>query len=188
MKTVIHIGPAKTASTSIQAIIPLLGRPYEIKPTWAKRLCRTKVEYFPRVEVPPGYIVSEELMGDFDVFPPAVIADRLFKVFGSCTIVFIERDVEERIHSYFAQRKKNIPGDTMTLDQHRATVRHVAKKGLGIYASADITKLRQDFGAHDLRVIPFDLLKADPRAFLSAFCDACEAPVPEIDFPHLNQR
>ena len=108
MQLTIHIGPSKTASTSLQAIMPLLGRPYVIGPDWARTLARAPgVLKFKSVTVPPGTIISDQGLGDFDFHPPRVIADRLSQGFGRCTVIYVIRDYRERLKSLYDFKERH---------------------------------------------------------------------------------
>ncbi len=186
MKPVLHIGPSKTASTSLQAIIPKLGRPFLIKPVWAKALCREPVAPQLMGGFREGLILSAEILGDFEVFPAPVISQRLLDVFGPSIVVFVHRDPEERLRSFHAQFLKNNPGRTDTLEAFKAWMLKGLPRGLGFFAASDIAAVQKDFHQHDFRVVDYALLKTDPQAFLRAFCEACEAEMPDVGLPHMN--
>jgi hypothetical protein len=108
---IFHIGPSKTASTSLQAIIPTLGRHYDIKPEWMRSLTRKTIVSkgdFP--QLPPGTTVSDEVTGDFVGLTPSVVSDRIFNIFGRSIIVLVHRDPEERIQSLYEHMQRDAWG------------------------------------------------------------------------------
>src|SRR5579872_5536853 len=101
MKPLIHIGPPKTGSTSLQKfLIPQLGRPFEIWPAWARALARKKTFDAPAA-LPKNFILSGEGLGDFVIFPPTVIADRLSHVFSDATVIWVHRNPLDHFYSWY---------------------------------------------------------------------------------------
>lgn len=183
---IVHIGPSKTASTSIQAIIPELGRPYLIKPAWGKALARDPV--MPVIPaLPDDCIVSDEALGDFDAMTPQSVSDRLYFALGRCVVVFIHRAINERLASVYAFQGHMRP-HSKTFAQYRQMHERVYQKyGIGYYAAADLDLMRRSFAKHDFRVVDFNLLQCSPTAFLAAFCGACGISPPDLTIPHLNR-
>jgi hypothetical protein len=188
MKPVLHIGPSKSASTSIQAVIPHLGRPYLIKPKWAKIIAKAAEFTLPgKPEFPDGLIFSAELLGDFAKFPPREISARLHMMFGPSVIVYVKRDPAELLRSVYNQAVKN-NRHYDSIEAFTDLQRKVfTKNAIGYFATIDMTLLAEAFSTHhEFRIVDFGLLRDSPGKFLSAFCTACDAPTPNIDLPHLN--
>lgn len=185
-KPILHLGPSKTASTSIQEIIPLLGRPYLIKPKWAKALARlTEIDLPGRGDFPDDIILSDEGLGDFTYLPPLVIAKRLTTLFGPSIIVYVHRESSERLYSLYQQALENgVHYDSF--EAFEAGQKEIYAMERGHFATQQLDALRAAFSVHDFRVVKFDVLKRDPPAFLAEFCAACGLPAPAVDFPHLN--
>jgi len=185
-----HIGPGKTATKSIQDVMPKFGRPHMIRPDWARVLARstevTVVESCPIF--PPGTIISEEIVGEFSHQPPAEVARRLYEFLGPLVVVWVEREPEERLRSYLGTLIR-VGFPAMTLEQFREHQQRAFKKdGTGFFATVDVAALKTTFRqfGHEVRVVDFELIKTDPRTFLEAFCAACDAKAPTVELPHLN--
>jgi hypothetical protein len=187
IKPILHLGPSKTASTSLQDIIPLLGRPYIIKPMWARALARlTTIDLPGRGDFPEGVLLSDEGLGDFTYLPPLTIAKRLLTLFGPSIVVYVHRESSERLRSLYNQALTNgVHYDTF--EEFEALQRKAFKAERGHYVTQELDALRVAFAPHEFRVVQFNLLARDPRAFLKAFCDACGVPVPDVDLPHANR-
>ena len=188
---VLHIGPSKTASTSIQAIIPLLGRPYLIKPEWAKLVGQGPLSSkSKRLDVPPEAIISCEQWGDCEI-RPRILAARFHVLFGPCTAVLVHRDAEDRLASFYRfTHGKPWAHQYESLEAFKAHHQELyTRSKRGLYATADLDLMRATYAelGHELKVVDFNLLRTAPRSFLEAFCRACGANhVPEINIPHLN--
>src|SRR4051812_10579020 len=103
MKPVLHIGPPKTATTSLQeSVIPHLGRPYQVKPDWVRNLTDSPVFASPAL-LPPGVIISDERIGGFMKFSPDVIAARFAQVFKSAQVIYVARDPVALFYSLYRQ-------------------------------------------------------------------------------------
>lgn len=201
LKPVAHIGPPKTATTSLQnGIIPNLGRPFQIKPGWAKSLARDQVFVPPR-DLPAGLVVSDEALGDFASLPPEVIATRLGEVFDAAVVVMVERDPLEIFYSLY--RQKLINGVSTAVKALAATgkyfvphsanqffddeLRKFHKRACGFFALIQFKNTCAVFGRRfDVEVIEFDLLRAKPQAFVEAFSAICSCKT-DIALPHENK-
>jgi hypothetical protein len=203
MRTVIHIGPSKTASTSLQAVIPQLGRPYTIKPSWVKHLCNPRYLLTGSVVAKAkGHIYSDEVLGDFEHISPQLLSDRLMDFFGPSIIIYVNRDSKDRLDSYYkiqqdfyARLKEEVAAkgwqspSELTMERFLASQQRLYETmGVGFFAASNIVGLRHAFQRHDFRIINYALVKTDPNAFLNAFCEACEAPVPDMKLPWMSKR
>src|SRR5437016_3291761 len=133
-RTVLHVGPNKTGTTSLQSIIPRLGRPYSIGPDWVKPFCRLpELAHVPQIAVAPGTIISAGLIGEFDNLAPDVIAKRILAVFGPSIIIYVHRNPEERMESFYNEmRKLGTPSKVKSLDEFKALHhRGLEKRGVG---------------------------------------------------------
>lgn len=186
MRPVIHIGPSKTASKSIQWLIPQMQVPHLIKPDWIKTLCRApSISISPIPGVPDQLIVSAEVVGDFGAQPPKEVSNRLHQAFGPSTVIYVWREPEERCKSAWKQYLKNSPENPRTFDNFREWQLSAAPHGMGIFGNTR-ESLHAAFTEHTFRIVEFDLLKTNPNAFRDAFCKACGVSAPDIDFPWLN--
>lgn len=201
LKPVIHIGPPKTATTSLQdAVIPYLGRPYQIKPDWAWQLARQ-----PAFEAPaglaPDVIVSHESLGDFAAFRPEVIAARLGQVFKDAVVVFAQRDPLDLFYSLYRQKLINtvvISGERLAAGARAIVPRRAdtffdselqrfRKDGIGFLAMLKFEANRRIFAERfDVQTLPFELLRSAPDAFVSAFTDVCGGG-PTLRLPRANE-
>ncbi len=165
-----------------------MGRPYLVRPSWDKALCRDAI-WTPSLPPLPGVLVSSEIFGEFDTLPPKIIAERLFQTFGPSIVVWVNRPFEERLESLYRQMLVNMGSQAdMGLDNFKSRMKaSFDAYGIGPYATASLEVLRVAFHRHQFRVVNFDLLKRDPQAFLDAYCSACEVSVPSVELPHLNK-
>jgi hypothetical protein len=190
MKVFIHLGPMKTATTSLQnSVIPHLGLPYEIRPAWTRALARADTFSGP-LRPESALIVSDELLGDFARFPPEIIADRLVTVFRHATVLFGLRDPLELFYSLYRQRLINeihlqadlIPRGKMfqpvtPAEFLAAQWSECGERGAGFFAVVDINRVRAAFERHFcFKAIAFDQLAENSQAFAHAFAAACGQP------------
>lgn len=203
LKPVIHMGPPKTATTSLQdGVIPHLGRPYQIKPTWATYLARSPAFEPPR-DVADDVIVSHESLGDFAMFPPQAIAGRLERVFDDAVVVLTYRDPLELFYSLFRQRLINGVRGAATIYAERKywpspnapdaffdiELQRFRDEGRGFFSMIRFKATRDIFAKKfDVEVLDFDLLKRKPQIFADAFAEICGgyakiAPM----LPHANK-
>lgn len=197
----LHIGPPKTATTSLQeSIIPFLGRPFQIKPAWVKDVSRKKA-FRAAVDVPAGAIVSDERLGSFWTFPPTVIADRLSVLFEKSTIIYTRRSPTELFYSFYRQVLMNslaLWPDVANAEQRlRAgsadeffnhTLTQFQRSGIGFFAMVDVPRVRAAFERYfKFEVIDFDLLKSAPAAFVEAFTVASGSTPTQAPIAHINR-
>lgn len=184
MLPVVHIGPSKTASTTLQKqVLPFLGRPYKITPQWLRLLSRSPEFTPPEAStVPDGMIFSAEMVGDFPGCPPAEVARRLMSVLGVCRIVFVEREPIELFASLYQQYLVNnqnlitrgyVPLTPDALFDHFHA--EYVKNGTGIFATINVPAVEEAFYPCEFVTIPYALLEDDGGAFGSAFALACGA-------------
>ncbi len=189
MSVTIHIGPPKTATTSLQnSVIPHLGVPFEIKPEWSRTLARAPVvDLSARTE--RHLIVSEEGLGDFTRLPPETVAERLARVFARGVVVFCVRDPCDQFYSLYRQRLINsaslqvqgrCPSDGLSLspaspeEYLHLQWQEYRTRGLGFFASVDVDRIRAAFGRYfAVRTIDFGLLSHGTQGFVRAFTEAC---------------
>lgn len=192
MGVTVHIGPPKTATTSLQnSIIPHLGLPFEIRPAWTNALARSQVmDLPPRLD--PDLIVSDEILGDFAMHPPCEIARRLAAVFSGGTILFCVRDPVEMFYSLYRQRLINevaiqarmMAGQGLRLEpvtpaQFLADQwKDFQRNGTGFFALLDVERIRSCFEPHfAFRTLDFGLLADGSQAFAAAFAQSCGRPL-----------
>src|SRR5579871_2943396 len=107
MTAVLHIGPPKTATTSLQeSVIPHLGRPYQIKPDWVRSLIRNLQVQVPQ-DLPFNVIVSDESIGEFGYLPPTETSEKLRSVIGGGRVIYSVRDPLEYFYSLYRQKLVN---------------------------------------------------------------------------------
>ena len=180
MKPVIHIGPSKTASTTLQAtVIPNLGRPYQIKPNWTKAIARAvNLEIDERVQLKDEAIVSHENLGDFVWVPAQVTAQRILDAVGPATIVFVRRRSVDRFISFYRQMllHQGWTGHGKPYSANEAfdvAMRESNQKRMGVLTSFDLKFVKSAFSNFDFNVVDFDLLKEGFSVFANSFCEAC---------------
>lgn len=202
MSAVVHIGPGKTATTSIQsALLPRLGRPFQVKPAWSTALSKTPD--FPRPDpLPADIIVSDEALGNFGGSPPDAVAERLAWMFPKgTTVIYCSREPVARFLSLYRQVQINHLGvmrDALRAGQLKvyepmsadATFDIIKRKyetsGTGFLATINEEKLRQTFEPNfHFVTVDFALLAQDEKAFVRSFCDACGCHT-EIELPKDN--
>lgn len=193
--TIVHIGPPKTASTSIQQVlIPKLGLPHQIKPVWCRSLARG--EQFTTPIIQPGSIISDETLGEFLNLPPEAIAPLLFSVVLGAKVVFVRRDPRELFFSLYLQRLLNM---AMALKDHPELKPKTADKffdicleqyqrtGTGFLAMISNDKIFEAFGKFfQVEAVSYDLLKTNPKEFVRVFSKACGNELTS-ELPHLNE-
>jgi len=194
MSVFIHIGPPKTATTSLQtSIIPHLGVPFAIKPGWARGLARDP-GFVPARSHDQDLIVSEEMLGDFGAYPPQQLAARLASMFGDATILFCVRDPLALFYSLYRQRlvneielqveafKKSWRYEPATPAQFLASRwAEFRRNGTGFFAIIDTDSVKSAFERHfTFRTYDFALLQKDPMAFAGAFAKLCDRPLSGI--------
>jgi hypothetical protein len=195
---VIHIGPPKTASTTIQsAIIPQLGRPYAIKTPWTSALAEGRIENIPAL--PDNIVVSDERLGQFRDLAPAEIARSLAQVFPHARIIHIARETVDLFYSFYRQSLINNVAIAMrpagkakliypaTADGFfEASSHQFARSGCGFIAmirNADIAEAFQR--RFDFQSLPFEMLMSEPRRFARTFAHLCGCDL-EVDLPSQN--
>lgn len=199
VKPVVHIGPPKTATTSLQdGVIPRLGRPYQIKPDWARALARHQTFHPPKIA--GDVIVSDEILGDFATFVPQVIAERLATVFDDAVIVLVRRDPVDLFYSLYRQKLINAISLSASLIANEnqvyvplstdaffdAELAKYRKSKTGFFALIQFEKNKADFATRfDVEVIDFAILRSAPAAFARSFVDLCGGG-PQVDLPHEN--
>lgn len=186
--TVVHIGPPKTASTSLQnSVLPHLGRPFFVKPEWTKALSRG--EDFERPQLPRNAIISDEALGDFSILSPLQVAKRLAKAVGKARVIYVQRDPLQQFYSLYRQALQNglsimglVAGNTEIsslrvltpdefFDQQRVRYK---KTGAGFFAIINSMVLDAVFGRRfDFHMMDFELLEAAPQSFVAAFSALC---------------
>jgi hypothetical protein len=202
LKPIIHMGPPKTATTSLQdGVIPHLGRPYQIKPVWARDLARNPAFEPPR-GVADDVIVSDELLGDFAMFPPQVIAGRLERVFSDAVVVLTYRDPLELFYSLFRQRLINgVRGAAMIFAEKKywpspngpnavfdIELQRFREEGRGFFSMIRFKTNRDIFvKKFDVEVLDFDLLRKKPQTFAGAFAEICGSRKIAPVLPHANK-
>ncbi len=188
---VIHIGPPKTASTTLQTdLVPFLGRPYQVKPDWARALARGQP--FSIAPLPPDILISDEILADFAVLTPQLVADQLARVIDGGVVIYVKRDRTQLFYSLYRQHLVN--GISKMPRQFRETGKvalpvHAAefcrrfrdefnRQGTGFFAMADVELVAKSFGRHfDFAVIDFGLMRTGELA--REFCRLCGAPYPD---------
>jgi hypothetical protein len=190
MRVFIHLGPPKTATTSLQnSVIPHLGLPYEIRPDWTRRVARADI-FSGAIRPESDLIVSDELLGDFARFPPEVIADRLATVFRQATVLYAMRDPLELFYSLYRQRLINEIGLQAGLilrgkmfypvnpaEFLAAQWSDCRERGAGFFATVDINRVRAAFERHFcFKTFDLDHLADDAQAFARSFAAACGQP------------
>jgi len=197
---IIHIGPPKTASTSLQtAVIPKLDRPYQIGPDWCQALMRGEPYQAPPPL--PDLIVSSESLGGFSVLPPGAIAERLAETFKTGRVIFVRRQAIELCYSLYRQRLINFaanlgtffaaggtPRRAVTIDNYFDSALATYKSsGIEYFAVISTERIRAAFEPHfEFKVIEYDLIKDEPAALARAFSEACGAPV-DVELPPENK-
>lgn len=190
MTAVIHIGPPKTASTSIQnSLLPQLGLPFLVKPEWARELASP--DDFTVPEVPANAVVSDEYLGEFLRAPPEVVCARLARVFpAGGRIVHVHRDPVALFSFYYRQKIVNTAAGAEKLlrggmtpvktDANAFFDEHVGKRresGTGFMVMADSRKVRATFAARfEVVEMDFERVRTDSRRFAAKFCEACGIP------------
>jgi hypothetical protein len=195
----LHIGPPKTASTTVQEfIIPHLGRPYLIKPEWGKLL--TRVVDFQQPPLASDIILSDEEFGRFLFNTPGAIAARLATVVPDATVIYVRRDARDLFRSFYRQSLVNnltkiaaiheagLPIKPLSPDEYfdlaLATYR---ERLIGVFAMANWAKVRNAFAKHfAFTVLDYAQLRKSPQDFAAAFADACGCPTPTIDVGKAN--
>lgn len=191
MTVIIHIGPPKTATTSLQnSIVPRLGLSFEIKPEWARALAMAPETDVPR-RTDENLIVSDEGLGGFAQCSPETIAGRLARVFRQATVVFCRRKPLDQFYSLYRQRLINSVGVQSRSASAGSLLSPVSpaqfldgewqaycQAGIGFFASIDVTRVRAAFTRHfGFETVDFGLLSRDSRAFALAFASACGVAV-----------
>lgn len=199
---VIHIGPPKTATTSLQdSVIPLLGRPFQIKPLWARAVSR-RSQFPAYVDVPSGAIVSDEGLGSFWKFSPTVIADRLSVLFEKSTVIYTRRDPTEMFYSFYRQTlmnnlaiqrvvtaTKGKPLQPVSADaffDYSSTA--LREFGTGFFAVIDVPAVQTAFERYfKFEIIDFGLLRSAPDAFVESFAVASRSSRARAPIAHVNR-
>lgn len=192
-RSVVHIGPPKTATTSIQnSLLPRLGRPYLIKPDWIKAL--TKSDSFTAPKLPSNVVISDESLGEFNAAAPAIIAARLASLLPDAIVIYVARDPVELFKSYYRQKILNtvsglsghianghVPPPMKAADYLNLMQKFYSRQGIGFFATIDIPALRAAFTSpFQFVVLDYALLAADQPAFVRSFCAACGV---DAEFP-----
>ena len=208
LRPVIHIGPPKTATSSLQeAVIPHLGRPFQIKPDWMRSLCRD--DHFTPPVLPSNVIVSDERVGGFGRFSPAATAERLAQVFDRGVVVRVRRNPLDLFYSSYRQAIGNaalllsqttVPPGLQTSDGKPLPpnlpdkyfdfhLKQYRAHRCGFFAILDEAGIRRAFEPRfTVASLDFDLLGGDTGAFVSAFTDACGcADTVKPSFVHANR-
>ncbi len=189
LRSIIHIGPPKTATTSLQeSIIPALGRPYQVKPAWTRNLAN-EARFDPPRDLPLGVIVSDERLGGYLLNSPETIADRLSQVFADAIVVCVIRDPVELFYSLYRQRLLNgvalqraslaqfgklvEPG---TADQYFDWQREeYSNFKRGFFATINLNSVQLAYTRYfEFHTVDFDLVRTNADAFVSAFAQACD--------------
>jgi hypothetical protein len=187
MSVIVHIGPPKTGTTSLQSsIIPRLGLPYQIKPKWSYNLARQ--EHFETPEIiADHFIVSDETLGEYLIFSPQVICERLALIFKSATIVWVRRDPLKQFYSLYKQGLINtllkfgasgkVPSQSEIMGPDRlfdVLKKQYLRGQSGFFASIDQKLNARAYERHfDFRVLNFDELERSPSAFVATFAEIC---------------
>ena len=185
-RPIIHIGPSKTATTSLQeSVIPFLGRPYQVKPAWVHRVTRDEVFQYPELALPSDIVVSDERLGTFVRHPPEVVAERLAAMFPDAVILYVLRNPIELFYSVYRQGlvnfvdltrlygdKSNVPATADYFFKSEWARYH--RYGVGFFSMLNLKKIQRAFGRFfTVETIEFGLLKDSPQAFVAAFTRAC---------------
>jgi hypothetical protein len=185
LRPVIHIGPPKTGSTAIQSgLIPLLGRPYEIKTHWSSALASAQ-----DVEIPPlpsNVIISDEALGRFKTKPPEKIARKLSDAFPGAVIIYVRRSPVDLFYSVYRQGLINgiaallkpeetqlilPPTPNVFFDE---SVKQYKRFRCGLLAMIGFGQVRAAFEPFfDFNVLDFDQLANAPREFTRTFAAIC---------------
>lgn len=200
MRPIIHIGPPKTASTSLQnGVIPKLGRPIQIKPPWVKELCRLPTFEGPTLAA--DVILSDEMLGDFAFFSPDVIAQRLASVAEDGIIIYVQREPVDLFYSYYRQalrngvgvqattlRKFGVMDPPLSIDEYFDSCREKYRQEKnGFFAAINTNQVALAFSRFfDFEMLDFELIKQDPASFASSFAIICGCHA-RFEFPHDNQ-
>ncbi len=184
----IHIGPPKTATTSLQnSVIPRLGLPFENRPEWTRALARDAVFRMP-ARSDRSVIVSDELLGDFGAHPPKEIAGRLASLFAGGAVLFCVRDPVEMFYSVYRQRlvteieiqaemirTRGLRYEPVTPAQFLAAQWAAFNRtGTGFFAVVDTDEVRAAFEPHfTFKTLDFAHLRENPQAFADSFARAC---------------
>ena len=187
MTPVIHIGPPKTASTSLQsAVVPFLGRPFLIRPEWTYDLAKGRP--FDPGAVPADVLLSDEILGEFFGLRPQAIAESLRRVFrNGGLVIYVSREPVAHLMSYYRQQLVNslsqlkegsTPeelGTPSTLDHYFDVMADIYRKhGTGPFAMMLIGRVRRAFEQHfEFLDLPYDLLTEQPAEFVGRFGAAC---------------
>lgn len=197
VRAVLHIGPPKTATTSLQeCVIPYLGKPFQIKPNWTRPVCRSKSFEVP--ELPPDIVVSDERLADFLVFSPHVIAERLAQIFKNALVLFVRRNPLEHFYSVYRQALLNTASGFATNGVRRPIaadqffdkeLERFQNAGVGFFAMNNASELAEAFGQFfDIKMFDFDNLKLDSAAFVNEFAAACAGEsIANPNLTHKNQ-
>lgn len=185
MSVYVHIGPPKTATTSLQnSVIPYLGMPFEVHPPWTRSVARAPEVQFP-VRTDQELIVSDEILGEFAAYPPDKVAARLAAIFPSAVIILCQRDPLSLFYSYYRQRVVNdvsLRARAMPAYFEPATpVQFLARQwmefcetGRGFFAMSDIERVRAAFATRFIvRTVDFALLARRDGTFERSFAAAC---------------
>ena len=191
----LHAGPAKTATKSIQKyLVPSLGRPFQVKPAWTKAVARGR-EFTPPAPLPAGSIISDENLADFAVLPPTHVAERLARITDGGVVVIVARSPVERFYSLYRQNFINalvgVRAQPTWLDRARLLTinerfeldrRLFTERGIGFFKVEDHDDVETAFRKYfDFVRLPYALLGTDPARFVAQFCKACGAA--PLDIP-----
>ena len=200
MSPVLHVGPAKTATKSIQKyIIPNLGRPFQVKPAWAKTLARGEI-FAPPATLSNDAIISDENLADFAVFAPAKIAERLAQVANGGLVLLITRDPLERFYSIYRQNFMNALAHIrdqpsklgrarlLSIDERFELDRRLYNEhGIGFFKTEDHDEVEAAFRKYfDFVRLPYGLLRTNMPQFVAQFCKACDCAPLDITLGHEN--
>lgn len=196
-KPIVHIGPPKTASTTLQEIvIPHLGRPFQIKPEWTKLLVRVPEIVLPDRQLEPDIIISDEALGEFLAFPPEIVSQKISHVIPGAKILFIERSPLELFYSLYRQRLVNMayglakdpalnpkPADRFFQIQEQEHIQF----GAGFFSMISVHRIKKAFEKFfEYQSIQYGLLAKSPRQFVAEFAAACGTSL-DVELPKLNQ-
>lgn len=201
MKPIVHIGPPKTGSTSIQeTLLPKLGRPLEDRPQWTRDLTRSEVFQPPR-HLTNDVIVSDEALGEFARIRPEAVLKRLRQVFTDAIIVIVIRPTADLFLSYYKQQVVNsVPYVHSSLKDGKATIfprtandffdfhkKNYEQHGIGFFAMTNFPQTISVFQqAYKVVTLPFRLLIDDPSEFSKQFAQACGS-TETVAVQHLNK-
>src|SRR5262249_21138034 len=103
VSVILHIGPPKTASTSLQKhLIPRMGLPYQIKPPWSRQLARDAVFELPEIS-DHNLLLSDEELGHCFSLPAKIVSERLSQIFSAGAVIWIKRNPLEWFISIYRQ-------------------------------------------------------------------------------------